>query len=149
MRRCLSALVCALLLVPSLAPGAAIAKDTQLSVELDGRPLSHDPGAILHDGRAFVNVVGITKAFSGLAAFGRNDSTVRLTVRGKTADMTLGKTTGTVDRQPTTFPAAPFVLNGEMYVPLSTVAMLAGAKLSVDVKNHVARLTSAPSPAAT
>jgi len=128
-----------------VAPTSVVARDRLLSVELDGRPLdANSPSGLLHQGKAFANVVRIVKSFSGLLTFGKNDSLVRVTIGAHTADFTVGSRRGAVDGQATTFSATPFVLNGDTYVPLDVVARLAGATLSVNTRRHVAQLVSAP-----
>jgi hypothetical protein len=145
MRRVCVALVLACLVALALAPRISAAKDVLLSVELDGRPLDKGgPSGLVHGGKVFVNVVRITKGFSGLLTFGKNDSSVQVTIRRKTVQFFVGKRAGTLNGEPATFPAAPFILNGDTYVPLRTMASLAQATLSVDMKHAVARLTSAP-----
>jgi hypothetical protein len=46
-------------------------------------------------------------------------------------------------------PGAPFVANGQTYVPLATIAKLASAKLTIDRRNHRDYLALAPQPALT
>jgi len=150
MRRTALALVLACLMPFALMPSGAGAKDTLLNIELDGRPLDQGtPSGLMHDGKVFVNVVRITRGFDGLLTFGKNDRSVQVTIRRKTAKFIVGRRSGMLNGEPATFPAAPFILNGDTYVPLRTMASLADATLSVDTKHKVARLTSAPEPEGT
>jgi hypothetical protein len=145
MDRMLTVLLCAGFVGWALQPSASFAKDSLLSLELDGRPLdANSPSGMLHRGKAFVNVVRIVKGFSGLLTFGKNDKTVRVTIATHTADFTVGRSDGAVNGERTTFSAPPFILNGDTYVPLDVVAHIAGATLAVDTRRHIARLTSAP-----
>lgn len=149
MRRIAFALVLACLFAPTLAPGIAVAKDVQLRVELDDRPLdAGTPSALLHRGTAFVNVVRITRGFNGLLTFGKNDRSVRVLIRRKTVLFYVGKRTGILNGQPAKFPAPTFILYGDTFVPLQTIASVAGATVIVDTKHRVARLTTAPEPVA-
>jgi hypothetical protein len=43
-------------------------------------------------------------------------------------------------------PGAPFVANGQTYVPLATIAKLASARLTIDRRNHRDYLALAPAP---
>jgi hypothetical protein len=143
MRRFIPALLCLLAVTPWLAAAPALAKDVPLQILLDGRPLDATAASgIVHRSKAFINVVRGTKAFSGLLTFGKDDRSVSVTVRNQTARFVVGSTEGEFGGKPTTFPAAPFTLNGDTYVPLATFAQLAGVSLSVDTKHAVARLTS-------
>ena len=143
MRRLLAAFLLACLVLPAVAPGTASAADTLLRLRLDGRPLdSKTPSGILHGGVAYVNVVRITKGFSGLLTFGKSDKSVNVTILGHTAKFWIGRRTGVVNAEDTTYPGAPFEHDGDFYVPLATIAQLAGAALTVDVKHGIARLTT-------
>jgi hypothetical protein len=147
-RQALLALFCALALGPWLAPAPAIAKDTLLHVELDGRRLDAlGPSAIVHHGRAFVNVVRIVRGFNGLLTFGKSDRSVVVTIGHQSARFVIGSRSGQINGNAATFGAAPFVLNGDVYVPLDPIATIADASLKVDVRHHVARMTSAAPPA--
>jgi hypothetical protein len=143
MRRFAPALVCLLAMAPPLMAAPALAKDTPLQILLDGRPLdAAATSGLVHRGKAFINVVRGTKAFNGLLTFGEGARSVSVTVRSQNARFVVGSTDGTLSGKATTFPAAPFTLNGDIYVPLTTFAQLAGVGVSVDTKHAVARLTS-------
>jgi copper amine oxidase-like protein len=142
MRRFLPALLCALS-VAALAAAPALAKDTPMNVLLDGRPLdATTPSGLLHKGTAFINVVRGTKSFSGLLTFGKGDKSVTVTIGARRARFIIGKREATVGGESTALAAAPFSLNGDIYVPLAAFATLAGVTLQVDTKHSVARLVS-------
>jgi hypothetical protein len=127
----------------SLAGAPAWAKDLPLRVLLDGRPLDKTgPSGLIHRDTAFINVVRGTKTFSGLLVFGKNDHSVTVTIRHQTARFVMGTREGMMGGEPARFPGAPFILNGDVYVPLASFARLAGVGLSVDAKHGVARLNS-------
>lgn len=131
--------ICALLAAPSIA----LAKDVPLRILLDGRPLdSHSPSGLVHRGVSFINVVRATKAFNGLLIFGKNGRSLRITIRQHNARFTLGQRDGMLLDLQTTFPAPPFELYGDIYVPLTAIAILADVRVSVDVDRGIARLTS-------
>lgn len=117
-----------------------------MSVLLDGRPLdAKTPSGLLHQGTAFINVVRGTKSFNGLLTFGKGDRSVTVTIGARRARFIIGKREATVGSESTVLPAAPFSLNGDIYVPLAAFATLAGVTMNVDTKHAVARLISAGS----
>jgi hypothetical protein len=136
--------LCALLLITlGLAPHVALAKDEVLRITLDGRPLdARSPSGMVHHGVAFINVVRATRAFDGLLVFAKDSRSVRVTIRQHHAEFVIGQLDGMLLDRPTTFSAAPFSLYGDIYVPLTAIAVLADARLSVDVRRHTARLTT-------
>lgn len=143
MRRLAAASLFLLLMVPAVAPFPAAARDALLHMQIDGRPVdSKTPSGVLHGGIAYVNVVRITKAYSGLLTFGKADHSVNVTIRGKSATFWVGRRQGDFNGDETTYAGAPFVLNGDVYVPLAAIAQLAGSTLFVDTKHHTARLNS-------
>jgi hypothetical protein len=142
MRRVLAAVGFALSLA-AVWGGPAAAKDTQLTVLLDGRPLdAKSPTAIVHDGRSFIDIVRGTKAFSGLLTFAAKDRAATVSIRSHAGRFAIGSRSGTLDGQPVTWEAAPFSLNGDFFVPLSGFARVAGVGLKVDTQHHVAHLTT-------
>jgi hypothetical protein len=142
MRRLLPILLCALA-ATVLASPPALAKDTPLRVLLDGRPLdATSTSGLLHKGTAFINVVRGTKSFNGLLTFGKGDRSVTVSIGAQRARFVIGKREATLGNDSITLPVAPFVLNGDVYVPLATFAKLAGVTLQVDTQHAVARLGS-------
>ncbi|MEO6989973.1 MAG: hypothetical protein ABI346_01870 [Candidatus Baltobacteraceae bacterium] len=130
---------CALLATPSMV----LAKDVPLRIYLDGRPLDRKTSSgLVHRGVSFINVVRATKAFSGLLIFGKNDRSVQVTIRQHRAAFVIGQRGGMLLERPTIFPAPPFELYGDIYVPLTAIAILADVRVSVDVERGVARLTT-------
>ena len=145
MRRVAARTVALLLATCALfaAPSMASAKDVTLRIFLDGRPLDNrTPSGLVHRGVSFINVVRATKAFNGLLIFGKNGRTVHITIRQHNARFTIGQREGTLLDVQTIFPAPPFELYGDIYVPLTALAILADVRVSVDVGRGVARLTS-------
>jgi hypothetical protein len=126
---------------------AAQAADVPYTILLDGRPLTartSGTGAIARNGVIFVDVVVATKTFSGLLTFGDAGNTVRLSLRNQTAIFTVGSRTAQIGGKPVTLPGAPFKSDGDVYVPLSTVARLGGATVNLNTNTHVARLNVRP-----
>ena len=126
---------------------AAVATDVPYTILLDGRPLtprSSGTGALARNGVVFVDVVVATKTFSGLLTFADAGNTVRLSIQHQTAVFRVGKIRAQFDGKVRVLPGAPFKVNGDIYVPLATVARLGGATLSFDPAHQVARLGVRP-----
>ncbi len=144
MRRVLAAVACALTIGLAAAP-PAVAKDKLLTVLVDGRPMdSKGPSGLLHRGTAFVDLVRATKSFDGLLIFSRGDHSIRVTIRSQGAHFIVGSRHATVAGKSVQFPIAPFTLNGEIYVPLSAIAMLTNTSLTINTKQGVADLSTPP-----
>jgi hypothetical protein len=142
MRRVLAAVGFALCLA-AVWGGPAAAKDTKLTILLDGRPLdAKSPTGVVHDGRSFIDIVRGTKAFSGLLTFTAKDRAATVSVRSHAGRFAIGSRSGSLDGQPVTWEAASFSLNGDFFVPLSGFARVAGVGLKVDTQHHVAHLTT-------
>jgi hypothetical protein len=126
---------------------AAQAADVPYTILLDGRPLTahtSGTGAIARDGNVFIDVVVATKTFSGLLTFADAGNTVRLSIQHHTAIFKVGNRRAAFDGVSRLLPAAPFKANGDIYVPLRTVARLGGAALTIDAKDRLARLSVRP-----
>jgi hypothetical protein len=141
----------AALAVALLASGAARAAEVTYAIFIDGRPLdASTPSGLLHRGVVFINVVRAVKTFDGLLTFAPGGVT-RVTISSRTLDFRNGSRTAYAGTVAVALPGAPFVENGDTYVPLATIASLAAAKVSTDAKHHRALLTSSvpPPPTAT
>jgi hypothetical protein len=128
------------------SPVAARAADVPYRIFVDGRPVDDaTPSGISHRGVVYMNVVRAVKTFDGLLTYGA-DGAVRVTIGGQTLDFRVGSTVARATGARIRLAGAPFVLNGDTYVPLSAIAMLATVKMSVDLRHKRAMLTSAPPP---
>ena len=120
----------------------ALAKDEVLRITLDGRPLdARSASGMVHHGVAFINVVRATRAFDGLLVFAKDAAAGARHDSGQQHHAripVIGQLDGMLLDRPTTFSAAPFTLYGDIYVPLTAIAVLADARLSVDVGRHTA-----------
>ena len=126
---------------------AVLAADVPYTILLDGRPLtprSSGTGALARNGVVFVDVVVATKTFSGLLTFADEGNTVRLSIQHQTAVFRVGKIRAQFDGKVRVLPGAPFKVNGDIYVPLVTVARLGGATLAFDPAHQAARLGVRP-----
>jgi hypothetical protein len=144
MRRVFAAVACAVSLGLAAAP-PVLAKDKQLTVLVDGRPMdSKGPSGLLHRGTAFVDLVRTTKSFDGLLIFSRGDKSITVTIRSQGARFVVGDHNATVAGKNVRFAIAPFTLNGEIYVPLTAIAMLTNSSMTIDTKRGIAQLSTPP-----
>ena len=137
----------ALGIAAALAPfsaGRAATADIPYALFVDGRPLdARTPSGLAHRGIVFVNVVRAVKTFDGLLSF-LPAQRVRVTISGRTLDFRTGSPYAFAGTTRVRLPAAPFVENGDTYVPLQTIASLASAKIAVDRVRHRVNLSLAP-----
>ncbi len=127
--------------------GTAVrAADVAYAILIDGRPLTDNPrdtGGLYRGGSVFADAVKMNEAFNGLISFSNSKATVTITLAQRTTGtFTKGSQTAKVAGKVVTLPAAPFLYNGDLYVPISAFVILTGSKLSVDQKSRVAALTT-------
>jgi len=128
-----------------LATNAARAADTPYAILLDGRPLSDDPrdtGGLSRDGVVFVDAIKGTKAFSGLLTFADAGHTVKISIAKRTATFTRGRLFAALDAGTMKLSGAPFIYNGDFYVPVTAFARLARSSVTIDKASATAKLTS-------
>ncbi|MBC5809819.1 MAG: hypothetical protein GIW95_03045 [Candidatus Eremiobacteraeota bacterium] len=148
MKRSLAVLAVTLFAVSLGYARPAVAADAVYTLTIDGRPLTppgKPTGALSHGGVVYVDVVQITKAFSGLLTFGSGGSTVTVSVGHKTATFIAGKTTADFGGTTKALSGKPFVIDGDLFVPLSAVAALTNSKFSISPAAHTAALKTSQS----
>jgi len=124
MKRLVIALAAVLL---TLAP--ALAKDHLVKLTMDGRAVDRIGGiALLHDGVVYADSIDLVKTFDGLVTFSGNS--LKIEIRSHVGTFTAGKRRATVDGAPVMLPGAPFLRNGDLYVPLDYfIRHIAGARV--------------------
>jgi hypothetical protein len=141
---------CALLLAASfVAPVPAAAADVY-TVLIDGRPLSDNPrdvGAVKSGGVVYVDAILMTKAFSGLLTFHTGGKEVVVTIEQRNATFTVGRPIAGLDLGMMHMSGAPFMYDGDMFVPASAFARFARSKLAIDPTSHVVSITTTHPPA--
>jgi hypothetical protein len=122
------------LLAPPLASRAT---DTRYGVLIAGRPLDiRGHSALVHRGVTYINVVRAVKAFNGLLTFTR-PGVVQVGIGKRTMVFTAGSRAALLDGNTTIrLSGAPFVLEGDTYVPVAAMASLAGAAFHIDAKSR-------------
>jgi hypothetical protein len=133
-----------------LAPSAVRAADTVYTILIDGRPMTanaKDTGGLSHDGVVFVDVVELTRAYSGLLTFANSGRTMTISIRKRTAIFTKGRPFAVVNGAAVKLPAAPFIYAGDFYVPITAFARLTHSKVTIDQPPLTANLISPGSSA--
>ena len=95
--------------------------------------------ALVRSGVTYVDLVQGVRAVGGWLSFGPGGSP-SVTVGGRTLEFTIGRKSATLEARSVPLPGAPFVLDGDTFVPLVAVATLASAKLTVDAHDGRASL---------
>jgi hypothetical protein len=131
-----------------LAPVAAPAADVVYGVMLGGRPLDRLHGSALnHDGVTYINVVRAVRAYDGLLTFSNGGSVVRVTVSGRSLLYKIGSRMAQFDNgSAIKLSGAPFSYNGDTYVTVASIALLAGGRFSVDKVGRVVNFCRGSGP---
>jgi hypothetical protein len=101
------------------ASGASAAADTPVRILIDGRPVLRMT-ALSHAGTVYVELVGMVRAFSGLAIFEKSTATV--SIGDRVAVFTLGSARANLDGAVIATGGKAFETRGDFYVPLTFVA---------------------------
>lgn len=122
--------------VASLQPclAAVAAEDAPLRLVVDGRNFDRaraNTSALVRDGVAYVDIVRGVRAVDGWLRFGPGGAST-VTVGGRSLAFQIGRKSAKLETRSVPLPGAPFVLDGDTFVPLVAVATLASAKLTVD-----------------
>ncbi len=118
-------------------PAAAFAADAEVRLTLEGRPVDRNPGsAIMHGGAIYADAIALTKCFNGFITLRRDDSAT-ITVGPNTGTFRAGSRIATINNVVVGLPGAPFMRNGDLFVPLdSFVSRIAAVGLLVDPAHH-------------
>ena len=129
MKRALSLFaLCAVL----FAATPTFAADKVITLTLDGRPVDRAGGiAVVRNGIVYADAIDLIKSFDGLLNL-QQDGGAALTIRANTGYFKPGSTSATINKVRVTLPGAPFMRNGDLYVPLAAfITKIAGARVKV------------------
>lgn len=114
-------------------PALAFAKDANVQLTLDGRPVDRDPGAaVLHRGVIYADAIDLTKCFDGFITLRANGSAV-ITVGPNTGTFTPGVQRARINGRLVVLSGPPFMRNGDLFIPLdSFTGHIAAVELYAD-----------------
>jgi hypothetical protein len=123
----------ALALAFALLPSPATAGERLVKLTMDGRPVDRAGGiAVLRNGIVYADVVDLVKTFDGLVTFGAGNA-ARIEIRDRSGTFTPGQTGAVVGGVRVVLPGAPFMRNGDLYVPLEYfIAHVTRARVLID-----------------
>lgn len=154
MRRLLAAAIVACAVVPGSIGAAGAGSDIPYAIVLGAidRPIAGGRTVVAYNrnGTIFMDVVRATRTFSGLLTYSKGGGVATLTIGQQTGSFTVGSANARLNGAPWHLSAAPFMRDGDLFVPLNAIAYIAGATLKVDSKHRAVEidLNSAPLPPA-
>lgn len=128
----------------ALCTGITLAQ-SDVSVTLNGAPLTLNPAPQVQAGRVFVPLRGV---FEQLGASVVYDNGMINAQKGhdRSVSLHVGSTQATVDGQPTTIDVAPFIVGASTYVPLRFISQALGASVNYDATNRIVALNEGGGP---
>ncbi len=137
--------IVALSFLAMLVGSRASAAERTLTINVDGRPASHDVTmAKMRGNVAYAEIVILTRIFGGLVSIRKTGVTT--TVGAHVARFHANDAKATVDGVVMTMPAATFTEDGDLYVPLAFFAknVVPGTTVRIDRANGRATLHLKP-----
>jgi|GEM_PF-1867207 len=137
----LFSLFCAVVLALGIAAPAR-AGDRVVNLTLDGRPLAAKGVvvAVAHGGVVFADMIALNKTFNGLMSI--NGKTYRTVVRGHSVAFTVGSRQAVYQGRRVLLPAAPYLINQSLFVPLTSFGRGIGTRVHVDLADATADIIS-------
>ena len=137
----LFSLFCAVVLALGIA-APALAKDRIVNLTLDGRPLASNGVvvAVAHGGVVFADMIALNKTFNGLMSI--NGKSYLTVVRGHSVAFTLGSRQAVYQGRKVLLPAAPYLINHSLFVPLTSFGRGIGTQVHVNIANATADIIS-------
>jgi hypothetical protein len=123
--------------------GSALAQ-ADVSVTLNGAPLTLNPGPQERAGRVFVPLRGVFEELGASVVY--ENGTINAQGRNHAVSLHIGSTQATVDGQPQTLDVAPFIIGASTYVPLRFVSQALGANVNYDATNRIVALAEQNGP---
>jgi hypothetical protein len=155
--------IAALAFALAMAGGTSAVRADVNSVTVNGVPMAATENVMVRGGAVFVPMRSVFEKLGATVTYNGKIATAKM--NGADAfDATLGSTSATIKGAPSTLSAAPFGVGDHVYIPLSALATLFGAKythgpngyvISAPVLHAVSiaapsvQATLAPAPAAT
>ena len=108
-------------------------------VFVDGVRVDKHGGSVVERGdTAFIEAGQAVHIFSGLLSFADRGKIVHVTIERRTMNFVVGQKTAYLDGMKIVLPEAPLNLDGDVYLPLATIAKLGSARVVIDKQRHIA-----------
>ena len=136
----------------SLAVSAAVSA-ADVSVSVNGNPITVSPPPISRAGRVFVPLRGIFERLGASVVYA--NGVINATGNNRTISLRIGSNQAQVGGVPQTLDVAPFIIGASTYVPLRFVSQALGANVNYDGANRIVAISTngavaaAPAPAIT
>jgi hypothetical protein len=142
----IKALSSALLATLAATPFAAFGQTAQVTVDVDGAPITFDQPPVERAGRVFVPLRGVFERLGATVVY--ENGTINATSGTHQISLQIGQTAATVDGAAETLDSAPFLIAGRALVPLRFVSQALGASVNFDQQSQTVYLTPAPAAVA-
>jgi hypothetical protein len=120
-------------LVIAGVPLTALAQQN-VSVQINGQPVSFDQPPVERAGRVFVPLRGVFERLGATVVY--SNGTINATGNGRTIQLHLGSTQATVNGQSQYLDVAPFLIGARTLVPLRFIAQSLGATVNWNSSNR-------------
>jgi hypothetical protein len=117
----------AILALSLIAPAAAMAQSSA-TVVVNGQPMQFDQPPVEQNGRLFVPLRGVFEHLGASVVY--SNGQINATAGRTTVQLQVGSTQATVNGQPTTLDAPPFLVGGRLLVPLRFISQALGASVN-------------------
>jgi len=105
-----------------------------VTVLVNGSPISFAQPPITRDGRVFVPLRGIFERLGASVVYANGN--INATGNGRNVHLTIGSTQASVNGQPVTIDVAPFIVGATTLVPLRFIAQSLGAGVNWNAANN-------------
>jgi hypothetical protein len=123
----------------SLAVSTAVSA-ADVSVSVNGNPVTVSPPPISRAGRVFVPLRGIFERLGASVVY--SNGTINATGNNRTISLRIGSNQAQVDGASQTLDVAPFIIGASTYVPLRFVSQALGANVNYDGANHIVAIST-------
>jgi hypothetical protein len=124
----------------ALLLGLALPALANVSIQVDGNPVSLSPAPVERAGRVFVPLRGVFEQLGATVVY--ENGTINATGRnGRAVSLHIGSNNASVNGQQQTLDVAPFIIGASTYVPLRFVSQALGADVNYDSSNQIVAIT--------
>jgi hypothetical protein len=129
----------------ALLAGLALPALADVSIQLNGNPVTFSPGPVERAGRVFVPLRGVFERLGASVVY--EGGVINATGNGRNISLKIGSNQATVNGATQTIDVAPFIIGASTYVPLRFVSQALGANVNYDSANRIVALTQSDVPA--